>query len=378
MHDQITKYLRKLMAHGLVTGQGDAQLFGLDDELYSNRDTIPPEVRTLFDGLNINSLIIAKPGPLRWAIVSELLRTDPDLICPSDSESLTFIHDIPVVRSFEPGQIAHALGRRKGCIVKGLGLVTAGSVSLEQAFVVFSSICFATFVKYFADMLNARSGTGPTPPPTPEELAACRQILSRIDMTSMVNPLSGTIPTGEKEIIAAMDDAGKAMVSAGLVDSFFGNISLRKGARVFISQTGSSLDELEGRIDCAAMDGSSTCEITSSSELCAHVRIYELTGSRVILHGHPRFSVIMSMAGGPLAFGETRRVGKIPVVAGEVGAGAKGLMHTVPEAMREGKAALVSGRGTFVGSSSSFRDAFERLAGIEKMCFEIYAHAMMA
>ncbi|MCK7471005.1 MAG: hypothetical protein MZU95_09615 [Desulfomicrobium escambiense] len=52
----------------------------------------------------------------------------------------------------------------------------------------------------------------------------------------------------------------------------------KEGLLIYISQTGSSLDELQGRIDCTTMDGSSTCEITSSSELCAHVRIYELTG----------------------------------------------------------------------------------------------------
>ncbi|HNQ85270.1 MAG TPA: class II aldolase/adducin family protein [Deltaproteobacteria bacterium] len=378
MRGQIDRYLRKLVVHGLVSGPGDAQLYGLDDEITSSGDTVPAEARALFDALNINSLIIAKPEPVRWTIISELLREGGDVICPTDSESLTFIHDVPVVRSLDTEEIAQALSRRKGCIVKDIGIVSTGSVSLEQAFIVFSSICFATFVKYFADMLEARSQTATTPRPTAEELATCRKILSQIDMSNTANHLSGAMPSGEKEIIGAMDAAGKAMVAAGLVDSFFGNISLRQGDNVFISQTGSSLDELEGRIDCTAMDGSTTCEITSSSELCAHVRIYELTGIRVILHGHPRFSVIMSMAGAPLEFGETRSVGGIPVVAGEVGAGTRGILHTLPQAMREAHAAIVSGHGSFVGSRTSFYDAFERLAGIEKRCFELYATAMKA
>jgi hypothetical protein len=45
-----------------------------------------------------------------------------------------------VVASFNPGEITRALGRRKACVVKGMGLVTTGSVSLEQAFVAFSSV----------------------------------------------------------------------------------------------------------------------------------------------------------------------------------------------------------------------------------------------
>jgi len=350
----------------------------LDDELYSNRDTIPGEVRALFDSLNINSLIIAKPESLRWAIISELLRRQPDILCPCDSESLTFIHDIPVARSFDAPLIMNALSRRKGCIVEGLGIVSTGSVSLEQAFIVFSSICFATFVKYFADLLNALTGAAGIQSLAPEEIATCRDLLSRIDMISSAEDIPRTHPLDEGEIIPAMNATGKAMVGAGLVDSFFGNISLRQGKHIFISQTGSSLDELQGNIDRVEMDGSSTCEITSSSELCAHMRIYELTGSRVILHGHPRFSVIMSMQGGPLSFGDTRYVGGIPIVAGEVGAGTRGLMHTLPEAMQKSLAALVSGHGAFVGSEASFYEAFERLAAIENMCFETYKRALKA
>lgn len=364
------------MSHGLVSGPGDVQLYGLDDELYTNRDAIPAEVRALFDGLDINSLIIARPDPLRWDVINELLRGRPDVIAPSDSESLTFMHDIPVVRSFDVGEIVQVLGRRKGCIVEGVGIATTGSVSLEQAFVAFSSICFATYVKYFSDMLSALYGSGGKPGPSPEQIAACRSLLARIEAPSLANPLEGRIPSGETDITAAMDAAGSAMVEAGVVDSFFGNISLRDGDRIYISQTGSSLDELPGRIDCTAMDGSSTCEITSSSELCTHVRIYETTGCRVILHGHPRFSVIMSMAGGPLEFGSTRHIGDVPVVAGEVGAGSRGLVHTLPAAMQVDCAAVVWGHGVFVGSAGSYREAFGRLLAIERMCLERYRRCL--
>jgi ribulose-5-phosphate 4-epimerase/fuculose-1-phosphate aldolase len=376
MLDQIDSFLRKLLAHGLVSNPAEAQLYALDDEIYTNRDTVPDEVISLFDALNISSLIIARPEPLRWAIISELLRSQADIISPSDSESLTFIHDIPVVRSFQAGRVAWALSRRKGCIVEGLGIITTGAVSLEQAFIAFSSICFATFVKYFSDVLNGL--TGHAPRPSAEEIAACRGYLSSISLKAEGINLSPQTPMGEMGIISAMDAAGKAMVSAGLVDSFFGNISLKEGLLIYISQTGSSLDELQGRIDCTTMDGSSTCEITSSSELCAHVRIYELTSTRVIIHGHPRFSVIMSMMGGPLDFDQKRHVGGVPVVAGEVGAGARGLMHTLPEAMMAGHAAIVAGHGTFACSDTSFREAFERLAAVEQMCLGMYRTALKA
>jgi ribulose-5-phosphate 4-epimerase/fuculose-1-phosphate aldolase len=372
LQSQVNKYCSKLLRHGLIEQAGDVQLYGLDDEIYTNRPFVPPEVQTLFRSLNINSLLIGRPEPLRWRIIQELVKGNPTGIRPSDSESVTFIHDIPVVGSFDAGEIACALNRRKGCIVRDLGVVTTGSVSLEQAFIVMSSICFATFVKFFSDTLNGLHGFGSMGVPGKGTLDLCEDILSRLSPFSGANSLAENIPRDEAGIIQAMDAAGKATVAAGLVDSFFGNISFRQGDLIYISQTGSSLDDLPGRIDRVPLDGSSTCELTSSSELSSHVKIYETTRNTAILHGHPRFSVIMSMFGGPLAFGETRFIEEIPVVYGEVGAGRHGIVHTLPPAMQEKAAAIAYGHGVFTGSESSYHEAFEKLSNIEILCYERY------
>lgn len=369
MKKQADKYLSKLMAHRLIDCGENAWLYGLDDEIYTNRNTLSDEVAALFGLLNINSLIIARPQKVLWSIIRELTHDSPSLISPCDCESLTFIHDIPVVDTLDAERIARALNRSKGCIVKDTGIVTTGTVSLEQAFVTFSSICFATFVKYFSDLINGMHGFACMPMKDPGRLDKAIKILSASEPAIAANPLAGDISHNEADIIQAMDAAGKAVVSTGLVDSFFGNISYRHGDSIYISQTGSSLDELPGCIDCVPLDGSSTCDLTSSSELMAHIRAYELTGDTAILHGHPRFSVIMSMFGHPMGFGETRFIGDVPVVAGEVGAGRHGLMHTLPEAMKRHHAAIVYGHGTFTSCKGSFREAFERLTSIEQMCF---------
>ncbi len=367
MHEQIARYLGKLQRHGLIEGPGDAALYGLDDEILTNAGRVPGTMRELFALLNINSLIIARPGPLFRYVIGHLCLREPGLICPRDCESLTFIHDIPVVESLDPRRTAQALNRRKGCIVGGELVVTTGTVSLEQAFISLSSILFATFVKFFADALNGLHGYGE---PVPRGmLDALPGLLARAEPRSSAEPLPERAPEGEDEILRAMDQAGKAVVNARLVDSFFGNISYRDGGAVYISQTGSSLDELPGYIDRVPLDGSSTCGITSSSELTAHVKTYELTGDNAILHGHPRFSVIMSMFGHPLPFGDRRSIGGVPVVSGEVGAGARGLVHTLPEAMREFHGAIVSGHGAFASCTGSFREAFTRLMDMETLCY---------
>ena len=64
-----------------------------------------------------------------------------------------------------------------------------------------------------------------------------------------------------------------------MVDSYFGNISYRDGNTIYISQTGSSLDDLAGCIDPCPVDGSTCAAITASSEYSAHRDIY-LGGER--------------------------------------------------------------------------------------------------
>ncbi len=370
MRQQVDKYLAKLIRHGLVSDEADAALYGLDDEISTNRARVEPEVSAIFSLLNINSLIVARPERTLHRVVERLVEDASGPIRPRDCESLTFFHDIPVVPSLEPGIVAAALKGRKGCIVRGTGLVTIGTVSLEQAFITLSSICFACFVKFFTDAISGLAGRDSASPLTPRWKAECLEILELTRPRPAVLAGPSARPDTETGIVRAMDAAGRAVVEAGLVDSFFGNISWRAGQEIFISQTGSSLDELPGYIDRVPLDGSSTCGITSSSELMAHIATYELTGDEAIVHGHPRYSVIMSMAEGPLEFGRTRFIGDVPVVAGEVGAGSRGLVHTLPQAMQERHCAVVSGHGTFTSSNGSFEPALERLSAIELMCHQ--------
>ncbi|MEA3223047.1 MAG: class II aldolase/adducin family protein [Thermodesulfobacteriota bacterium] len=374
MTGEINKYLDKLISYYMID-RDSASLFCLDDEIYTNKEDIPPEVCYLFDNLNINSLSIVRPDPVVWAIIDELAAVYPQVISPRDSESLTFIHDIPVIDVMDKDLIVRALGRRKGCIVKDTGIITTGTVSLEQAFISFSSICFATFVKYFSDFINGLYGYGGIPHPRPDRIEAFLNISPLITPPAGDNPLPKDVPLDEEEIITSMGEAGRSIVGNRLVDSFFGNISYIKGGNIYISQTGASLDELSGpprRIDCVLLDGSSTNDLTSSSELGAHIKIYEYTSDTAILHGHPKFSVIMSMYGPALGFGDTRLVGDIPVVYGEVGAGKHGLIHTLPPAMEESHAAIVYGHGVFCSGQGAFHDVFSRLQSIEIMCYNMY------
>ena len=216
-------------------------------------------------------------------------------IVPLDTETRTFLHDIPIVRreglAGDPvAAIAALLSNRKGVIAEGAGIVASGPVTLEQAYIHYSSVFHACYVKYLLDVLQ----DGFRFPGEAESFRAFREGFLRPPTAEGLSFRDGPLDDPE-EVLSEIRAVGRYTVERGLVDSFFGNISYRVGGTVFISQTAASLDELAGCIDPVPTDNRSTTGITASSELLAHRRIYEATGARAILHGHPKFAVAMSM-----------------------------------------------------------------------------------
>jgi len=148
--------------------------------------------------------------------------------------------------------------------------------------------------------------------------------------------------------------------------------------RNIISQTGSSLDELAGCIDPCPLDDSSCTGITASSELVAHNEIYLLTENRAILHGHPKFAVILSMDCDlpdcpnrnlcHIKCTMDRFIHDIPIVPGEVGTGPTGLCNTLPPSIKDRRGSIVWGHGLFTAGKSDFNEPFKHLLDIENMC----------
>lgn len=378
----LTKYADKLAAARL-TAPGAALLAGLDDELVFNREAQETPVLTgVFERMSIGSLLFLPLAEPYATIVDFLAARAVDTggaILPSDCETRTFLHDLPVVAEFTPEAIASALRRRKSVIVPGKGVVAHGTVSPEQAFVSASSVCFACFVKFFADYLTLLR-RGQNDPAYSAAFAKAKSHLAPVrrdapDLTA--GPFSA-----RADIERAMAQAGKATVDYGLVDSFFGNISYCQDDVLSISQTGSSLDELADCIDPCPLDGSSCSGLTASSELMAHQGVALKTGARAILHGHPRFAVIMSMDCEKLDCekigrchvdcAEPRFIEDVPVVPGEVGTGPKGLVNTLPPAMIGRRGVIVYGHGLFAVGKNDFREPFATLLDVENFCREEY------
>lgn len=375
MRDQIAKYAARLLSDRSAL-PGHVAFAAQDDTLLSDGN---PDMAMLCEGvlssLSCLGLLAARPS---LPFTDFLVRRAPageSRIVPRDTETRTFLHDIPFLRREELsgdaiGRIAKLLGNRKGMIAEGLGIVAGGTVTVEQAYINYSSVFHSVFVKYLLDVL----AEGFLFPGEREAFEEFRRGWLRPLSAEGLAFRSGPI-WEPGEILAEIAAVGRHTVERGLVDSFFGNISYRLGDVIYISQTAASLDELPGRIDPVPSDNSSTAGITASSELLAHRRIFEAGGAHAILHGHPKFSVAMSMLceekDCPIKdcwrdCDKVRLLGGTPVVAGEIGAG--GLAKRVPPVIAALGKALVYGHGIFTTGRTDFAEAFHAMVDVENWC----------
>ena len=318
--------------------------------------------------LDISSIIAGVPS-IHFAEYL-LKRTPENLNCivPRDSESITSLHDIPIIRNKDIDHnlaelVSERLKKRKGCIVEGLGIITSGSMTLEQAYINWSSLFHASYIKYLEEVLAHGFLLS-----NEKELLEnfCDNWLLELNCDQLE---FNDIPlTNQDSIMAEMCRVGRYTVQLGLVDSFFGNISYISDNEILISQTSSRLDRLEGAIDPVPFDGSSTAGITASSELPAHRAIAEATGCRTILHGHPKFPVVMGFQANKSSFDEIEEISGIPVVGGEGGQG--GLAESLPRAFKltGANAVIAKGHGVFSIGSGNYRDAFKALVDVELKC----------
>jgi ribulose-5-phosphate 4-epimerase/fuculose-1-phosphate aldolase len=380
MRDQIAKYSHKMVANR--SAHPDRIAFSAqDDIMISDGDkTLSALASDILARLNCLALAAASPSLPFAEFLIHRCNIHESRIVPRDTETRTFLHDIPILRQSELGKnpaatIARLLGNRKGIVVEGVGIIANGALTVEQAYINWSSVFHSTYIKYLEDILEVGFKL-------PGEKEAFDHFRSE-----WLLPLSaeGLVfrqgPLDEKAaILDELVRVGRYTVQRGLVDSFFGNISYSNGNLLFISQTASSLDELSGCIDPVPFENISTVGITASSELVAHRSIFESTGCRAILHGHPRFAVVMSMlceekASCPVSdcwkdCQKVRELGGTPVVAGEIGAG--GIAKNVPPVIGLTGRAVVYGHGVFSIGMTDFRDAFQSLLDVENWCRQEY------
>ncbi len=379
MNDKLFYYQSKLESDG-CSKPGRVAMFTQDDAIAAvGPDDLLDIGKRVIRDLGLPALVLYEPSlPFYNFIIKKV--TCGNTIVPTDTETRTFLHDIPFIRKAESDdklttRLTEMLGKRKGVMVENLGIITVGPVTLEQAYINASSLFHAVFVKYLLDLQQC----GFSSEKEREEFNDFKQHWLK-PLIYPDPPFRTGLLMNPKDIYNEMTRTGSEMVKAHLVDSAFGNISCKSGDVIYISQTGASLDALDDCIDPVPLDNSSTCGITASSELLAHRLIYEQMGDGVILHGHPKFSIIMSMLCDNTECTEeecwnrcpvVRTCRDVPIVSGEIGAG--GLAEKISPVIRDSGRVIVFGHGVFT-SGRNFNEAFEALLQTEVACREEYFH----
>ncbi len=384
METIIAPYEKRLYDRRLVPAGG--AIFGIAGEKHrwSRRCGKIPVLSRLLDLIPAASILFARPAEPYNTLFNYLAATASGAVCPDDSETRAFLVDLPIIDRFSADAMARPLASRKCLIIRDHGILAVGQDGPSAAYVNFAAACFACFVKFFSDFLQDTQAGRMTAPQKKAFDDAVKNL-------PLAPAFAGGLVTGPFEtpeaVQAAMVEAGAQIVSLGLVDACFGNLSYRVSNALFISKSGSFLDGLEGDIARCAMEDPVCAGQNPSSEYPAHLEIYRSTDAGAILHGHPLFSVIMSMDC-PVACDHRgdchrrcpyeRNIRNTPVVSGETGGGPFGLYTTVPAMIKEKKAAIVYGHGVFTAAETDFNDALARMAGVEQRCRAAYFEALNA
>ncbi|MCF8026372.1 MAG: class II aldolase/adducin family protein [Desulfobacteraceae bacterium] len=379
MQQKIAPYESRLYRHGLVDQDG-ALFAAAGKPVECNRkDPACTELEPLFSRIPVKTILYARPAEPYRSAIDYLAETAPSgVIQPDDSETRMFLKDLPVAAGLDTEELAGIFKNRKCAVIPGRGLAACGP-DFAGAYVNFSAACFAGFVKFFSDTLKISRADG-IDKQREEAFSRARGHLSQpavFEGGLMKGPFGKP-----EEVQSAITEAGRRLIETGLVNACFGNISYRLDDTLYISCSGSFMDELEDAVVSASLKDYSCTGGKPSSEFPVHIEIAESTDFRAVVHGHPLFSVIMSMdcrekdcQHEGYCYRDCprqRQVSGIPVVPGETGEGPFGLSKTVPPAVRQDKAAIVYGHGVFTCASEDFNSALGRMMTIESLCRKIY------
>lgn len=143
---------------------------------------------------------------------------------------------------------------------------------------------------------------------------------------------------------------GSKLVNHGLVESNFGNISVRKGENLMITRTGCCLDEItEETVVEVPIDRNSLLDKIASSETAVHRQIYRNTDAGAIVHAHCPYSVTLSLLQeegsiSPIDSEGVLFLGDVPIIKGKIGS--EELAEAASWALSNHHGAIVYSHGT--------------------------------
>lgn len=173
---------------------------------------------------------------------------------------------------------------------------------------------------------------------------------------------------------------GYALFTRGMVSSQSGNLSICLGERLIITRRGASLGAIEAQdLIETGVDRNDRATPLASVELPVHRAIYRATSAKAIVHAHPPYSVALSLAEREITPGlEWADVlGMVPVVGHGKEVKPGGLADDIANALKEHRAVVVRGHGSFV-IGQYLEEALNLTTALEESSQVLYLARSMA
>ena len=144
---------------------------------------------------------------------------------------------------------------------------------------------------------------------------------------------------------------GKLLDAHGMNTSHSGNMSVRRGDRIFITRRGSMSADIRRNdvIETGIYEDDSGI-VLASTETIVHRAIYKETSALAVIHAHPPYAIVLSLLEKDIIAVDAEgayHMHKVPVVDLKVPVGSTEAAEKVPPVLKNYKAVVVRGHGVF-------------------------------
>ncbi len=180
----------------------------------------------------------------------------------------------------------------------------------------------------------------------------------------------------EKNVIKSFIDIGRDIFLRGLISSHAGNMSVRTGKHLYLTRRGSMLGRLTAA-DIIKLDLERTDDpniLLASSEFVVHRAIYIKTDALAVIHAHPPYGTLLSMAYGeliPVDFEGSYHLKRIPVATSENAVASQESAKIVSDHLKDHRIVLMRGHGSFA-RGETLEEAYMLTSSLEASAFYLY------
>lgn len=180
----------------------------------------------------------------------------------------------------------------------------------------------------------------------------------------------------DTDIYEEMKKYGKFLENRGLnLSSHSGNISVRRGNRIYIKRRGAMMGDLrEQDIVETGIEEDDSGVVIASTEIGVHRAIYQNTSALAIVHAHTPYAIALSLVKDeivPIDDEGRYHLKKVPVLDVEDSIGSEKVEKKLPPILQDYNAAIVKGHGTFA-HGELLEEAYNWITVVESICKLIY------